>query len=235
VNVVHLSTRRGLEHALAARERGQKVYLETCPQYLLLDESCYSLPGFESAKYVFSPPARPLEDQQALWQALERGDIDTLGTDHCSFDFHGVKELGKDDFSKIPNGLPGWSIAPPCSIPTLWPRGALRPQTWPGCWRKIPPGSSACTPKRGPGGGQRCRYCNFLIKIIPVVLQVQHHIRTWTTPLEGWALRGRADTVLLSGQVAVEGGRVSWSGRPLRPPGARGLLAMRAAATVGRC
>ena len=107
VNVVHLSTRRGLEAARAARARGQKVYLETCPQYLTLTEENYQLPGFERAKYVFSPPLRPRSDVDALWEALERGEIDTVGTDHCSFNFYGAKELGRDDFSKIPNGIPG--------------------------------------------------------------------------------------------------------------------------------
>lgn len=107
VNVVHLSTARGMEAVRAARTRGQKVYAETCPQYLILDDSYYDLPSFEGAKYVLSPPLRSGNDQEALWQALVRGEIDTMGTDHCSFNFTGVKELGKEDFSKIPNGIPG--------------------------------------------------------------------------------------------------------------------------------
>ncbi len=81
--------------------------METCPQYLLLDEGRYHLSGFESAKYVLSPPLRTPEDQAALWEALASGEIDTVGTDHCSFDFGGAKQLGRDDFSKIPNGIPG--------------------------------------------------------------------------------------------------------------------------------
>ena len=81
--------------------------METCPQYLLLDDSLYGLPDFEGAKYVFSPPARSRDDRAALWEGVAAGEIDTMGTDHCSFDFHGVKELGRDDFAKIPNGLPG--------------------------------------------------------------------------------------------------------------------------------
>ena len=90
VNVVHLSTRRGLELVRAARERGQKVYVETCPQYLLLNDSKYQLPGFESAKFVLSPPLRKADDQATLWEALRSGEVDTVGTDHCSFDFDGV-------------------------------------------------------------------------------------------------------------------------------------------------
>lgn len=107
INIVHLSTKAGLEEVRRARARGQKVYIESCPQYFTLDDSLYSLPGFESAKYVCSPPLRKKADQAALWGALEAGEIDTISTDHCSFNWKGQKELGKEDFSKIPNGLPG--------------------------------------------------------------------------------------------------------------------------------
>ena len=89
------------------RAWGQACYVETCPQYLLLDEGRYALPGFESAKFVLSPPLRAPEDVRALWDALAAGEIDTVGTDHCSFDFYGPKQLGREDFAKIPNGIPG--------------------------------------------------------------------------------------------------------------------------------
>ena len=68
-----------------ARKRGQKVYVETCPQYLLMDDSLYELPGFESAKYVCAPPLRKKEDQDCLWKGLADGTIQTVSTDHCSF------------------------------------------------------------------------------------------------------------------------------------------------------
>lgn len=107
VNIVHLSTKEGLSEAMKGRERGQKIYIETCPQYLLLDDSCYEKADFEGAKYVFSPPARKPEDVECLWKALSEDKINTIGTDHCSFHFKGQKELGRQDFSKIPNGIPG--------------------------------------------------------------------------------------------------------------------------------
>lgn len=107
VNIVHLSTKEGLEIVKAKRAGGQKVYVESCPQYFLLDESKYELPGFEGAKYVLSPPLRRQEDMDCLWQALKEGRIDTIGTDHCSFRFKGQKERGIHDFTKIPNGIPG--------------------------------------------------------------------------------------------------------------------------------
>ncbi|MFP3154257.1 dihydropyrimidinase [Lachnospiraceae bacterium ZAX-1] len=107
VNIVHLSTKRALKAVEQARQEGQAVYVETCPQYLLMDESKYELPGFESAKYVLSPPLRKAEDIDCIWEALKEDRIDTIGTDHCSFYYKGQKERGKEDFSKIPNGIPG--------------------------------------------------------------------------------------------------------------------------------
>lgn len=110
VYVVHLSSREGLLSILEAKKRGTEVYIETCPQYLLLNDSYYGEKGsksYEGAKYVISPPLRKEYDQEALWKALGFGEIDTIGTDHCSFNYRGQKEIGIDDFSKIPNGGPG--------------------------------------------------------------------------------------------------------------------------------
>lgn len=107
VYVVHLSSKAALEEVKKARLDGVKVYTETCPQYLLLDDKLYDLDGFESAKYVMSPPLRTKVDNEALWKALDEGDIDAIGTDHCSFNYKGQKDIGINDFSKIPNGGPG--------------------------------------------------------------------------------------------------------------------------------
>ena len=107
IYIVHLSTKEALEVALKARKKGQEVYVETCPQYLLLEDSVYLSEDFESAKYVLSPPLRKNEDIERLWEALSAEDIDIIGTDHCSFNFKGQKDRGIKDFSKIPNGIPG--------------------------------------------------------------------------------------------------------------------------------
>ena len=107
VNIVHLSSELGYKVIERAREEGQKVYVETCPQYLLLDDSKYLLEDFESAKYVLSPPLRKEKDIASLWKALKEGEIETIGTDHCSFNFKDQKIRGLEDFSKIPNGIPG--------------------------------------------------------------------------------------------------------------------------------
>ncbi len=102
--IVHLSSAAGLETALEARRQGVQIYLETCPQYLLLDESRYLQEN--GAWYITTPPLRTAADCQALWAALARGDIDTVGTDHCPFT-RAQKEAGKGQFHRIPNGLPG--------------------------------------------------------------------------------------------------------------------------------
>lgn len=106
--IVHLTCREAFQAVLNAKERGTDVFAETCPQYLLLDDSYYQKNGFDGAKYVMSPPLRKREDQEVLWQGLRSGIIiDTVATDHCSFNFKEQKELGLYDFSKIPNGIPG--------------------------------------------------------------------------------------------------------------------------------
>ncbi len=102
--VVHLSTKEGLAIARRARERGQEVYLESCPQYLVLEESMYDAP--DGAKFIMSPPLRSKDDQEALLKAMAAGEIDWIGTDHCSFTM-AQKAVGKDDFSKTPNGGAG--------------------------------------------------------------------------------------------------------------------------------
>lgn len=106
VYIVHLSSQEALRVVADAKWRGVQVYGETCPQYLLLDDTLYE-ENFNSAKYVISPPLRSKQDQEALWQGLRAGIVDTVATDHCSFNFRGQKELGREDFSKIPNGMPG--------------------------------------------------------------------------------------------------------------------------------
>jgi dihydropyrimidinase len=105
--VVHLTCEGALEAAKRARRAGHRVFVETCPQYLLLDVERYDQPGFEGAKYVMSPPLRDRSNQELLWKGLAAGDIDSVGTDHCPFNFVGQKDLGRGDFTLIPNGIPG--------------------------------------------------------------------------------------------------------------------------------
>lgn len=104
--VVHVTCRDAVEQIAQARARGWQVYGETCPQYLTLDISYLAKPDFEGAKYVWSPPLRDASHQEALWNALKSGILQTIGSDQCSFNFRGQKELGRGDFTKIPNGGP---------------------------------------------------------------------------------------------------------------------------------
>jgi len=105
--IVHTSTAKSIECIRAAKLEGLPVFCETCPQYLLLDESVYSKPLPESLKYVISPPIRSKSDQGALWDALADGTVDVISTDHCPFNTFGQKDLGINDFTKIPNGAGG--------------------------------------------------------------------------------------------------------------------------------
>jgi len=108
IYVVHLSSGQGLWKIRQARDRGLHVYAETCPQYLTLTEERYDEPDWNGAKYVMSPPLRPQESQDEMWLGLRDGDVQTVGTDHCPFNFKGQKDMnGKADYKVIPNGAPG--------------------------------------------------------------------------------------------------------------------------------
>jgi len=105
--IVHASTAKSIEYIRAAKKEGLPLFCETCPQYLLLDESVYSKPLPDSLKYIISPPIRSKQDQDALWIGLADGTIDVISTDHCPFNTRGQKDIGINDFTKIPNGAGG--------------------------------------------------------------------------------------------------------------------------------
>ena len=209
VNVVHLSTRRGLEAARRARARGQKLYLETCPQYLTLTEETYSLPGFEGAKYVCAPPLRRAEDVAALWAALAAGEIDTVGTDHCSFNLHPTKELGKDDFSAIPGGIPGVEHRPALMYTFGVAAGRITPHQMMTLLAEQPAKLFGMYPRKGAlAVGSDADIVIFDPNYTWRITAEGQYQNVDYTPYEGMEMAGRTDTVLLSGEVAVEGGRV---------------------------
>ena len=105
--VVHVSCREASEPIARAREAGWKIYGETCTQYFFIDYTFLERPDFEGAKYVYTPPPRPKENQEVLWNAVRTDVLSVISTDHCAFLWDGQKTMGKDDFSKIPNGGPG--------------------------------------------------------------------------------------------------------------------------------
>jgi len=105
--VVHVSCKQAIDPIAKAREEGFRVWGETCTQYLFIDETALDKPDFEGGKYVYTPPPRPKEHQEHLWHALQRDVLSSVSTDHCPFNWPEQKGLGRDDFSKIPNGGPG--------------------------------------------------------------------------------------------------------------------------------
>jgi dihydropyrimidinase len=117
--VVHVSCAAALDEIKRAHARGLPVYAETCPQYLVFEEQDLARPNFEGAKYVLSPPLRDPSNRPALWHGLQSQDLHIFGSDHCSFNFAGQKELGRDDFTLIPNGAPGIEERPA----VLWTHG----------------------------------------------------------------------------------------------------------------
>lgn len=120
--IVHLSSEEALNHIIDARESGKEVYAETCPQYLVLDEEKYNLPNKEGVKYILSPPLREKSNQEALWKGIQKGYIQTVATDHCSFNYSMKKEMGAKDFRKCPNGLPGVETR----IPVMFSEGVSK-------------------------------------------------------------------------------------------------------------
>jgi dihydropyrimidinase len=105
--VVHVSCKEAVEPIALAREKGWQVWGETCTQYLFIDQSFLDRPDFEGAKYVYTPPPRPKENQEILWNALRTNVLQAISTDHCAYLFKGQKDAGLDDFRQIPNGGPG--------------------------------------------------------------------------------------------------------------------------------
>ncbi|MBE6054476.1 MAG: dihydropyrimidinase [Clostridium sartagoforme] len=120
--IVHLSSKIGLSYIKMAHERGEHVYAETCPQYLVLDDSKYEEENHEGLKFIMSPPLRKEEDINALWKGINDGHIKTIATDHCPFSFKKDKQLGKDDFTKCPNGAPGIEER----IPLIFSEGVMK-------------------------------------------------------------------------------------------------------------
>ena len=209
VMIVHLSTREALEEVRAARRRGQTVYAETCPHYLLLEDSVYDAPDYlDAARFVCAPPIRKKADQEALWAALRNGEIQTVSTDHCSFTLR-QKEMGREDFTRIPGGLPGVEdrgvllytagvAQGRISLGDLCRVLAENPAKLYGCWPRkgvIAPGSDADIVVFDPTA-------NGVIRAADHVQNVDYN------PYEGFRTAGSIARVYLRGRLAVDGGRV---------------------------
>jgi dihydropyrimidinase len=209
--VVHVSAEEAVAELAAARDLGLPVFGETCPQYLFLSTDNLAEPGFEGAKYVCSTPLRPREHQAALWRGLRTDDLQVVSTDHCPFCFKGQKELGRGDFSKIPNGLPGvehrmdllhqavldghitrrrWidlACAAPARMFGLYPRKGT-----------VAPGADADVVIYDPAAEQ-------------VLSAKTHHMNVDYSAYEGRRITGRVETVLSRGETVID--RREYTGR----------------------
>lgn len=215
VYIVHLSCNEALERVREARERGLPVYAETCPQYLFLSIENFDVPGFEGAKYVFTPPLREKWHQEKLWNALTRDVLQVVSTDHCPFCFKEQKELGKDDFTKIPNGGPGienrMSLVYTGGVQT----GRFSPNRFVQLVSTAPAKLFGLYPRKGTiAVGSDADIVLFDPAAEETISARTHHMRVDYSMFEGIRVKGVARTVLSRGDVILERG--NFLGKPGR-------------------
>lgn len=210
VHIVHLSSAEGLEEVRRARAAGQKVWAETCPQYLLLDESLYQLEGFEGAKYVMSPPLRSPADREALRAAVLGGEIDTISTDHCSYRFSDQKALGRDDFTNIPNGAPGIEHRPALIYTSFVASGLMTAAQMSRLLSENPAKLFGMWPRKGRlAQGADADITVWDPQARWVIRAEAQHQNVDYTPYEGFEAAGRARAVYVGGQLAAKDGEPS--------------------------
>lgn len=209
VNVVHLSTELGLEAVRAARARGQRgVFVETCPQYLTLDETRYleeGDDGFAGAKYVMSPPLRKPSDVRALRTAVLAGEVDSIATDHCSFNLHGQKDRGRGDFTRIPNGGPGIEHRPAVMATAF--EGRLGPVELARLMSEGPARVFGMWPRKGRlAPGADADVCVWDPRARWTISAATQQQAVDYTPYEGMEAHGRAHLVYVGGVLAARDG-----------------------------
>ncbi|MCP2166754.1 dihydropyrimidinase [Goodfellowiella coeruleoviolacea] len=201
--IVHLSSAPALAAVSQARDAGQNVFAETCPQYLFLSIEDLARPGFEGAKFVCSPPLRPVEHQAPLWRGLRTNDLSVVSTDHCPFCFAEQKELGRGDFSRIPNGMPGVEHRM-----DLLHQGVLAGELSLARWVEVasttPARMFGLYPRKGviaPGSDAD------IVVYDPTATQTlsaaTHHMNVDYSAYEGMEITGKVDTVLSRGRVVL--------------------------------
>jgi len=215
VYIVHLSCDDSLQEVVRARDMGVPAYAETCPQYLFLDYSVYEQPGFEGAKYVMTPPIRDKFNQEKLWRGLQFNDLQVVSTDHCPFCFKEQKELGKDDFSKIPNGGPGVENR----MSLVYNGGVVPGRISVNRFVEIVSTNAAkifgLFPKKGTiAVGSDADIVIFDPDEEMTISAKSHHMNVDYSCYEGWKVRGVTKTVLSRGEVVIdEGNYVGRAGR----------------------
>ena len=209
VYFVHMSAKDALDEVRQARDDGWPIYAETCPQYLFLtlDDLGH---GFEGAKFVCSPPLRTPDHAVELWKGLVSNDLPLVGTDHCPFDFHGQKEMGRGDFRKIPNGLPGVEER----VDLIHDGGVVAGKITPSRWVELVSTAPARMFGMSRKGAIAVGYDADIVVYDPtrkhVLSASTHHMAVDYSCYEGREVTGGADVVLSRGTVIVEG--AEWLG-----------------------
>lgn len=208
VVVVHTTCEDAMKEVEAARNRGQKVYVETCPHYLLLDDRCYSKPDFEGAKYVCAPPLRKPSDSERLWKALSDGEIDTISTDHCSFTLK-QKDAGRDDFTKIPGGMPGVETRGELIYTYGVAAGRITKEQMAKYLSENPAKLYGAYPRKGVlNEGSDADIVIYNPEGEKVITSNNHLVNVDYAPFEGFKITGSIEKVFLRGKLSVENGKV---------------------------
>jgi dihydropyrimidinase len=204
--IVHLSCNDALEKIREARDRGLPVYAETCPQYLYLSLDNMDAPGFEGAKYVFTPPLREKWNQEKLWSGLKRDHLQVVSTDHCPFCFKEQKEMGRDDFTKIPNGGPGVEHRMSLIYSGGVASGRFSANRFVELVSTTPAKLFGLYPRKGTiAVGSDADLVIFDPKRKHTISAATHHMRVDYSMFEGIQVTGMADVVLSRGRVVVAG------------------------------
>jgi dihydropyrimidinase len=221
VYIVHLSSEDALNQVREARDRGLPAFAETCPQYLLLSLEDNMLnddmtdKGWEGAKYVFTPPLREKRNQQKLWQGLRKDHLQVVSTDHCPFCFEDQKALGKDDFTKIPNGGPGIENRLQLLHHHGVGQGNLSLQRFVELVSAAPARIFGMYPKKGVlAPGSDADIVLWDERADHTISAATHHMRVDYSMFEGFKVRGNARDVYSRGELIVSGG--NFVGKPGR-------------------
>jgi dihydropyrimidinase len=210
--IVHVTCKDALEHIVRARARGQRVFGETCPQYLFLSIDDLRRPGFEGAKYVLTPPLRDSMHQDELWNGLIANDLQVVATDHCPFNFSGQKEAGRGNFTKIPNGGPGVENR----MELLFHHGVRAGRFDERRWVELTATAPAKIFGLGPRKGTLAVGSDAdLVLWDPAkdwtISAATHRMHVDYSLYEGFTGKGKARTVIVNGEVIMENGE--WKGR----------------------
>src|ERR1700719_3429904 len=208
VYIVHLSCNDALEKVREARDRGLPVYAETCPQYLYLSLENMDAPGFEGAKYVFTPPLREKWNQEKLWNGLKHDHLQVVSTDHCPFCFKEQKEMGRDDFTKIPNGGPGIEHRMSLIYSGGVAQGRFSVNRFVELVSTTPAKLFGLYPRKGTiAVGSDADLVLFDTNEEQVISAKTHHMRVDYSMFEGMKVKGIPKIVLSRGRTIIENGK----------------------------